>query len=1124
MKREYKKIIAILLVFVVVVGGFLIKSSFAARNPIKSVTITSKNVSYENKEPGAWNVIKSAKWLERGKAQITFNVDTILKSEERDKDIILVLDVSGSMDGEKISRVKEDATDLVDVLLTNPNNNAALISFETSSRIIENLTNNKDLMIEQINNLTTTGCTNYYQALKNVETILNDYKQEQNRDMVVLFLTDGYPNEDTPNEVAEYGFIKSEYPYATINGIQYEMGEDILDPIKKISDNQYIADMETLNNVLFDASILPLEYENFTITDYINDEYFNIESIDEVETSIGEAKLEYEGKTPKVIWNINNLKSGKDAKMTINVTLKEKLSEDDLYPTNKKETIESYIKDNQENVTSNDTPILANNYKVIYEANAPEGCTIGNLPSQEKHLIFEHVNISNQEPTCEGYIFNGWEIVTDDVKKISYNSFQMPDEDVIIRATWSTLKLAKSMDGTVAKKVAPIMKKRNSSYSTEAFWRYSSSITSIVFEDWINIPADIAESKKWDVSAENNGSVMAYIESDGGNSSKYRLHIQGEDGVIANTNSSYLFDHFSNLTSIEGLNYFDTTNVTDMSQMFYCCEKLTNLDVSNFKTSNVTKMDRMFMGCEILTTIDVSNFDTSKVTDMESMFCQCEKLTNLNVNNFNTSNVTDMSHMFSFCKRLTSLNVSSFDTRKVIHISHMFAYCEKLTSIDLSNFDTSQVKIMFYMFQNCSSLTSLDLSNFDTSNVTDMSSMFDGCSKLTTLDVSKFDTSQVKDMGSMFDGCSSLTTLDIRNFDTSQVKDMSSMFDGCSSLITVDVSHFDTSKVTNMYYMFYKCNNLTTLDISSWNTSNVRKMCYMFEGCRSLTTLDVSHFDTSKVTNMASMFYGCSKLTTLDVSNFDTTNVTDMTDMFHSCGSLTLVNVSNFDTTNVTNMANMFQYCSSLTTLDVSNFNTSEVTDMSYMFSGCSKLSTLDIGNFDTTKVTYMSYIFSGCSKLSAIDVSNINTSKVTNMSGIFGDCSSLTTLDLSSFDTSKVTSMANMFNGCSSLTSVNLSKFNTAKVTDMSSMFSKCSKLTSLNLSNFDTSKVTSMPYMFSGCSSLTTLDISNFDTTKVTYMLRMFNYVKKDCLIIVKDDVMVNWVKDQNSNFNNVKIKGTV
>ena len=339
-----------------------------------------------------------------------------------------------------------------------------------------------------------------------------------------------------------------------------------------------------------------------------------------------------------------------------------------------------------------------------------------------------------------------------------------------------------------------------------------------------------------------------------------------DPGVIANQNSSGLFRNLKNLQTIQGLENFDTSRVTDMSFMFIGCENLTSLDLSHWDTSQVTNMSDMFYGCERLTNLDISQFDTSQVTDMFEMFGACEVLTNLDVSHWNTSKVTNMAKMFIGCENLTGLDVSNFDTSQVTRMHGMFNLCTGLTSLDLSNFDTSQVTYMFDMFLYCVSLTNLDLSNFDTSQVTDMSRMFYGCERLTSLDVSHFDTSQVTDMSRMFYGCERLTSLDVSHFNTSKVTDMSEMFQDCTNLTSLDVSHFDTSQVTSMFWMFGKCENLSSLDLSHFNTSKVTYMNGMFEDCKNLTSLDLSSFDTSQVTNedlyndKFAMLAGCTNL------------------------------------------------------------------------------------------------------------------------------------------------------------------------------------------------------------------------------------------------------------------------
>ena len=101
----------------------------------------------------------------------------------------------------------------------------------------------------------------------------------------------------------------------------------------------------------------------------------------------------------------------------------------------------------------------------------------------------------------------------------------------------------------------------------------------------------------------------------------------------------------------------DTSNVTNMSQMFLNCRSLKKLDLSSFETNNVQNMSQMFDGCSDLRMLNINNFDTKKVTDMNGMFAGCETLEELDLSAFDTKNVKSMDNMFESSDALKSLKL-----------------------------------------------------------------------------------------------------------------------------------------------------------------------------------------------------------------------------------------------------------------------------------------------------------------------------------------------------------------------------------------------------------------------------------------------------------------------------------
>ena len=497
---------------------------------------------------------------------------------------------------------------------------------------------------------------------------------------------------------------------------------------------------------------------------------------------------------------------------------------------------------------------------------------------------------------------------------------------------------------------------------------------------------------------------------------------------------------------------------------------------SSFKDFRPTTTEGWFYKLSALNTIEgLENFNTSAVTNMREMFLGCHRLTSLNLSNFNTSKVTDMNSMFSGCSSLTELNVSNFNTSKVTNMGYMFSGCSSLTELNLSNFNTSKVTYMRYMFFGCSGLTSLNLSNFKTSKVTNMSEMFSDCSGLKELNVSNFNTSKVTEMWGMFKNCSGLKELNVSNFNTSAVWNMWGMFENCSGLKELNVSNFNTSAVTDMRYMFFDCSCLKTiLNPNIWRCEKSQKM---FRGCTQLkgaVEYDKSKVDVTMANPITGYFTAPNGKEAYVLQSEDQHTLTFYYDNNRKLRGGTTWDINEKSISLNPVWAGTYYTPNNAVTkvvFDASFKDFLSLTTNSW-FSDLKALTTIEgLQNLNTSEVMDMRNMFSGCSGLTELNVSNFNTSKVTDMSLMFYDCSGLKELNVSNFNTSAVESMSDMFSGCSGLKELNVSNFNTSAVESMSGMFSGCSGLTSLNLSNFNISEVWNMSYMFSGCSGLKTI-----------------------------------------------------
>lgn len=556
---------------------------------------------------------------------------------------------------------------------------------------------------------------------------------------------------------------------------------------------------------------------------------------------------------------------------------------------------------------------------------------------------------------------------------------------------------------------------------------------------------------------------------------------------------------FEALTTIEHLDYLNTSEVDDMRLMFSSCTSLETLDLSSFNTEKVTNMVTMFENSKHLRSLKLpKGFIGSSVTDLNATFKGCERLTELDLSGSNSENVKEMNEMFYGCKALSKLDLTDFKTGQVTTMENMFCDCSTLETLDVSSFNTENVTTMLGMFNNCSSLRSLDLPGFNTANVTQMSSMFKKCSSLRSLDLSSFNTRKAANMQNMFQGCTNLESIDLSSFDTENMKSMTGMFFSCTKLETLDLSSFATPKMVSMVSAFENCENLKMIYVTSaFTTDKVTLDFSIFDGC-----VNLPNFNPAK-TSVEMAHTGAGGYLTAATASWVRWDAPTGTLSFHRSATkpagdnildLGYGNDPNWDTHAAeikkvvfkagfrdethTTCSKWFSGCTNLTIIEgIENLNTSNVKYMNEMFGQCSNLETLDLSHFNTENVGNMSNMFNGCTKLHDLNISSFNTENVTNMYGMFYGCSSLDSLDLSHFNTRYVRKdgMNYMFNGCSSLSSLDVSNFITDKNSmQLDGLFQGCSSLQTLDLSSFDTRGAGSVNYLFDGCSALRTIYVS--------------------------------------------------
>lgn len=113
-----------------------------------------------------------------------------------ERDIVLCLDMSGSMDGDKLQQTKESSIKFVNTVLQQ-DASIAIVTYDSSARVLSNFSRNAGDLISRINEISVGGSTDIEDGLVKSCDLLN-YSNAKKK--IIVLMSDGEPNEGKVGE------------------------------------------------------------------------------------------------------------------------------------------------------------------------------------------------------------------------------------------------------------------------------------------------------------------------------------------------------------------------------------------------------------------------------------------------------------------------------------------------------------------------------------------------------------------------------------------------------------------------------------------------------------------------------------------------------------------------------------------------------------------------------------------------------------------------------------------------------------------------------------------------------------------------------------------------------------
>lgn len=199
--------------------------------------------------------------------------NTAFATNKTVRDTVLILDDSGSMEGEPMNKLIQSAEKFCEAVLNaSGTNRVAIVTYSTYAQLKSDFTNNMVSLQSAIRDMDEYGMTNIFDALGIADDLLSKSSADIKN---IVLMSDGLPNEGER-------IIHGKYSYTDYDG--YDYANAVYDRASSYHENYFIYTLGFFHNISGDTKAFASRF----MEDLQNAGYYEVNKVEDLEFTFGE--------------------------------------------------------------------------------------------------------------------------------------------------------------------------------------------------------------------------------------------------------------------------------------------------------------------------------------------------------------------------------------------------------------------------------------------------------------------------------------------------------------------------------------------------------------------------------------------------------------------------------------------------------------------------------------------------------------------------------------------------------------------------------------------------------------------------------------------------------------------